>query len=414
MQYQPNKSSFRRPVLSLLAGLAVALAAQESQATYMVEAGSSGTNKVWDGWCSLPEAIEAINQDKTAHGNFNYDCVNSGGGSDILLEGVSTAYYKTFGAVITKSTTISGYYIDSLALVEHDGAFTLKIEGAGPIDVYLISLHLRHIGGTSGRVIDNRSNLYMMDTVITGGNIAANSGAAADGGGIYNLGSLEMFNSTISGNAAKRGGGLFSNSAVGSAMWETTIDNNTASQQGGGIYSAGRLHAVRSTISTNVATGNGGGIYATTADNSYCELYFATVAFNRGASGGGVFVSSDSVHTNTNGSIVANNVLTNNTYDDYNGYPNRENGVVKTTNIRNLFRSSTGVLSPAPLDLFGSDPLLSALTNYGGSFTRTHPLGATSPARNVAIAGTFGNDGYDQNYNYRPPTNADLGSFEVQ
>src|SRR6185369_1890826 len=110
------------------------------------------------------------------------------------------------------------------------------------------------------------------------------------------------------------------NKAVeGIEAWELTVDNNNATQEGGGIYNAGRQFFVRTTISTNTAGGNGGGVFFTKADNSYCELYFTTVAFNTAAAGGGVYVNSPNtlgVNTVTSATIVAKNKRPNGTADD--------------------------------------------------------------------------------------------------
>jgi hypothetical protein len=322
-----------RPVFSLLAVSALALSTREASAEWLVETGSAGLNKSMDGWCSFPEAIEAVNLGtKTANGATHFDCTNSGGGTDIVLEGVSWARYRTFGATIRRSTNIYAWIVEGEPTIEDPSAFTLKIEGTengAPIEVSLVSVKIRHTGTARGRVLDNRANLRLYETVISGGNVQGNSGEAGDGGGILNKGELEVKKSMITGNRANRGGGIFSSSIPGVGLYESTVDNNNASQQGGGIFSAGRLFVLRSTISTNVATGNGGGVFSVAATNAYCELYWTTVAFNRGAVGGGVFINSTSVNTITRGSIIASNTRSNgSTLDDYNGFPNRDDGEV--------------------------------------------------------------------------------------
>jgi hypothetical protein len=408
-----------RPVFSLLAVSALALSTREASAEWLVEAGSAGLNKSMDGWCSFPEAIEAVNLGtKTANGATHFDCTNSGGGTDIVLEGVSWARYRTFGATIRRSTNIYAWIIEGEPTIEDPGAFTLKIEGTengAPIEVSLVSVKIRHTGTARGRVLDNRANLRLYETVISGGNVQGNSGEAGDGGGILNKGELEVKKSMITGNRANRGGGIFSSSIPGVGLYESTVDNNNASQQGGGIFSAGRLFVLRSTISTNVATGNGGGVFSVAATNAYCDLYWTTVAFNRGAVGGGVFINSTSVNTITRGSIIASNTRSNgSTLDDYNGFPNRDDGEVNgDPPVRNLFRTSAGVQMPAGTDIINSNPQLGALTHFNGSFTRTHPLPSSSSARNQAAVGTPFHDDMDQNYNFRPDIGADLGAFEL-
>jgi hypothetical protein len=87
--------------------------------------------------------------------------------------------------------------------------------------------------------------------------------------------------------------------------------------------------------------------------------------------------------------------------------------MIETDGIRSLYRSNNGLLSSAPMDIVGQNPLLQPLAQISGSFTWSHALGATSPARGVALENVLGNDGFDQNYDGRPQTNADLGSVEM-
>ena len=132
---------------------------------------------------------------KTANGATHFDCTNSGGGTDIVLEGVSWARYRTFGAVIRRSTNIYAWIVEGEPTIEDPGAFTLKIEGTEngtPIEVSLVSVKIRHTGTARGRVLDNRAILRLYETVISGGNVQGNSGEAGDGGGILNRGELEV------------------------------------------------------------------------------------------------------------------------------------------------------------------------------------------------------------------------------
>ncbi len=115
-----------------------------------------------------------------------------------------------------------------------------------------------------------------------------------DGGGLFSIDKLDVFNSTFHGNEANRGGGL----AVGFfekyfIINKSTIDGNTASAEGGGIYlEEGKLYLKNSTLADNTAF-RGGGLY-NVGDNSVLTLTHTTVAYNTatdmgnvGRSGGG-------------------------------------------------------------------------------------------------------------------------------
>lgn len=86
-----------------------------------------------------------------------------------------------------------------------------------------------------------------------------------DGGAIYSNGKLTLIGSTLDGNTAKNGGGIYNsfNGTIDGSN-DTKITNNTALEQGGGIWNKGTVKMVGYfDISGNTADGRGGGIYTT-------------------------------------------------------------------------------------------------------------------------------------------------------
>jgi hypothetical protein len=181
-------------------------------------------------------------------------------------------------------------------------------------------------------------------------NISAVSGntAVSSGGGIDNVGSLTIDNSTVSGNVA-----------------------SGSSASGGGIVNGGSLTINNSTISGNTANSTdglatGGGI----ASNSFVSLNNSTVADNavngtQGEEGGNIYISTGSTATVQN-SIIANSVSGGNCSGAVfsSGYNLSSDGTCDFNN--------TG-------DLNNSDPLLGPLQNNGGP-TETMALLSGSPA----------------------------------
>jgi hypothetical protein len=117
--------------------------------------------------------------------------------------------------------------------------------------------------GQSGAGIYNASGR----AVVTGSAIRGNSaGAFSLGGGIYNSAIMRIEATTISGNTAAFGGGIFSRTdAAGTdttTIINSTISGNTALTRGGGVRNAdGRTSIQHSTITGNIAlTGEGGGV----------------------------------------------------------------------------------------------------------------------------------------------------------
>jgi hypothetical protein len=80
-------------------------------------------------------------------------------------------------------------------------------------------------GFSFGGGIANIASLKVEDSTIS-------NNIAIDGGGIYNLGVMEVHNSTISGNSANGGGGI-QNLAPATVFFSTIVDNNALA--GGGI-----------------------------------------------------------------------------------------------------------------------------------------------------------------------------------
>src|SRR5208283_4608523 len=84
--------------------------------------------------------------------------------------------------------------------------------------------------------IDGAGNqiLYVNPGALTVNDLTIENGSSFDGGGIENVGTLTVTNSTFSGNSATGG-------------------------TGGGIFNDGTLTVTNSTFSTNTAAGLGGG-----------------------------------------------------------------------------------------------------------------------------------------------------------
>jgi hypothetical protein len=92
-----------------------------------------------------------------------------------------------------------------------------------------------------------------------------NVARVADGGGICDSSTLTLSGSSVYGNTAGFGAGLYDNDGTESVI-RSTVTRNTASDQGGGIYdvNGGTMTLTRSAVEDNTADGgpgSGGGIY---------------------------------------------------------------------------------------------------------------------------------------------------------
>jgi hypothetical protein len=237
---------------------------------------------------------------------------------------------------------------------------------------------------------------------------------------LYNLGTLTVGNSTLSGNAAPgfygSGGGIFNFGTL--TVSDSTLSGNSA-LFGGGIDNDGTLTVSNSTLSGNSALGPfgyGGGIY--TYGTRPVTLTNVTLTANRAnTSGGGLDVYTGSLSPVLHNALIAGNFsnATGTTPDDV-------YGSLDPTGDYNLIGDGTSMIglsngvngnqvgsAAAPID-----PLLGPLQDNGGP-TLTHALLSGSPAIDA------GNNAYATDWDQRGPgypriVNGiiDIGAFEVQ
>ena len=138
---------------------------------------------------------------------------------------------------------------------------------------------------------------YDTDLSISGGHIIGNH-AGNDGGGVYQEGSegfigLALTSTTVEGNVAQNGGGIY-NTADTADVTGSTVRDNQASADGGGVYNEGSypafssLNLQTSMVTVNNAGANGGGIYN---DGTFGAVAAkgSQVTRNTAAAGGGIY-----------------------------------------------------------------------------------------------------------------------------
>jgi hypothetical protein len=215
------------------------------------------------------------------------------------------------------------------------------------------------------------------------------------GGGISNLGTLTLTNSTVSSNIADDAGGGILNTGF-LTITRSTISANRANADGGGILDSGTNHLAitNSTIGRNSAKVGGGGI--ATAGDKEVSIAFCTIYDNAAQVGGGIF-NTDTLplaFTDTNTqeqsqvSLLTSIVAGNNAdrSPDVSGtmtllYPNLIQNVSGATILfgTDLSTFSTGSNELAKQSIFGKSPSLGPLRNNGGT-THTYALPPGSPA----------------------------------
>lgn len=228
----------------------------------------------------------------------------------------------------------------NVSITNNSTADSLRYSGSGG-GLYIIAGKATLTGST---VANNRT-----------GNGSTSNGAAGDGGGIFNFGTLTVSGSTISGNSTGDGSNI-SNTMVGGGidngfilnMMNSTVSGNSmgsGDSRGGGIYSDNFATFTNCTITSNTSNNGHDGLTARSTVNMR-----NTILARNGPGGAGpdVDIAFTSLTLNSQGHNIVGNAGT--------------------------ISSFTG-----PGDQVGVDPLLASLANNGGP-TLTHALMSNSPA----------------------------------
>ncbi len=223
-----------------------------------------------------------------------------------------------------------------------------------------------------------------------------NQTISGNGGGVFAqlTGVLVSF-STLTGNLAQRGGGLYTLNST-ATIRESSIWGNHAGQRGGGFYQTTlqgeRTEIMNTTISGNTTAGSGGGIYLDTSDQywygmavSSCTITGNTADTNTDNVGDGGGIYREGPHDLM---ILHNTILAGNNDLSPGGYVPDCSGVIQAgynvvgvvTPLCELVgamgNNQTGTVS-SPLD-----PLLGPRTDE--PYSAYHPLLQGSPAVNAA------------------------------
>jgi hypothetical protein len=348
--------------------------------------------------------------------------VNGTQGNDHNTGTSASTAFRTIGRAISYSASGDSIVVASATYTENLSiGFNLTIVGANARTTIVDGGH----SSTTITIGNTSAHVSLAELTIRNG-----SGRSHGGGGIYNLGTLTITNTTVSGNSSDDtvaavsglGGGIYNAGTL--TILDTTISANTvirfrlgAFPYGGGVYNTGRLTIVNSTIAANQASDYwpsgvpyGGGIAnvggtvmisnSTIANNSaLIHTPFGTV----GTNGGGI-----SNKGNT-GVTFQNSILASNTWGG------NCNGTVNSLGY-NLSSDNTCSLN-GPGDQKNINPMLGALLNNGGP-TQTMALRPGSPAINAGNpSGCTDGSGHllrtDQRGEARPNHGAcDIGSYQ--
>lgn len=323
----------------------------------------------------------------------------NGPGKDVLAIGGNKPYGGIF-EVTGAEVTIQGLTLkNSTSAITNFGSLTLN------------NLILSGNEGYSGPAINNSGKLIARNLILY------DNSTIHGGGAIYNSGILNLGNSTLAGNRANgEGGGLYNHAPGTVTVYNTTFSANAANY-GGGIFNGScdgymscsdpqakftTVNVVNSTLTGNIARISGGGIY-----NNFWEydgelrgtgtLYLGNsiVAGNTAPTASEAFTR-EPYKTVPSLTSQGNNLLG----------KNRDPGVVGVT-LRGTDLTLTGAV----------DTAIEPLDDNGGP-TPTHLLAAGSPAIDkgsnpLAIAAGLTTDQRGPGFQRIVNTTVDIGAIEV-
>ncbi len=312
-----------------------------------------------------------------------------------------------------------------------DGEGSLTVDGGAPLTETVFSVpkgvnaELRGLTVTRGFDvgITNEGTLTIQDCVITE-NRSEDYSADDSGGGIFNAGEMTIVDSTVSRNYAGhgRGGGIFNAQSATLELVNSTISDNGADGDGGGLYGGGIFNGGEMTILNSTVSGNtafdavfGGGLGGGIANAGSMSLSNSTVSGNSADLGGAIAIDprfSPDAYTEIANTLIEGECARN-------GDSSSATWVSKGGNIESPGDTcgfdQTGDQPSVP------DPMLGELADNGGP-TQTHALLPGSPAINqIPVEDCLDAEGAplttDQRGEPRPETGGtmcDVGAFERQ
>ena len=314
--------------------------------------------------------IIVTNTNDNGPGSLRQALADVNDGDTIDATEVSGTITLTSGQLLVdRSVTINGAGADVLAL---DGNTTSRVfeTVTGAKTVSISGLTIRNGQGGEGGGIQNAATLTL--TII---NSTLSGNAAGLGGGVFNSGTLTIINSTFSSNMASEGGGIYNSGSGTLTISNSTFSGNAAPVAGGASFNLGTMQIANTTLSDN-SSPLGGGVF------NMGTLQIGNTILNAGASGVNI--------ANSGGTVTSH------------GY--------------NLSSDDGGGFLTGPGDQINTNPLLGPLQDNGGP-TFTHELLPGSPAIDAGDPNFTPPPFFDQRGQGFPRVvndRIDKGSFEVQ
>ncbi len=337
--------------------------------------------------------------------------------------------YRIFSVTAGATVAISG--LSAVEGSESNGG-AIRNDGSLSLNQVVVQDSVATPVGRGGGIYNTGSLTILASTISNNFSDTYGSPYVGQGGGIYNIGELTIIETTLISNHTRGissyGGAIHNGSSGGLTVIDSRISSNFAYPlgHGGGIWNTGSVSIYNSTINDNDADVYGGGVFS--ADGVLVLLNSTVHGNQAGDTGGGVMGGdpltiishstisgneSDSeslggggLHTGNGPVFMRNTVIAGNTNGDVMGS--------LAGSDYNLIANSGGGTGFGPNDILDVDPLLGPLADNGGP-TLTTALLPGSPAIDA------GDNTDAPEFDQRGPGfprivngTIDIGAFEVQ
>ncbi len=274
------------------------------------------------------------------------DCADANHGSELTWKAIRS---------LNEITKAGNYYLKQNVTL--DGTWTCAYSG---VNLCLNGKTITGKGGSWGISISNNKSLTITDCHTTAGKITHKSGES--GMGIWNGGTLTLWNGTITGHTYDKGAGVYNYQSTFN-MYGGSITGNSA-DYGAGVYNWGKLvkfNMYGGSITGNNASTSGGGMYNY---ESIFNMYGGSITGNSaGTSGGGIYnCENEGILNMSGGSITGNSA------DCGAGVYNRGIFTMSGGNVtgNNALSSGGGVYNVGKINMYGAPNITG--NKLGGTF----------------------------------------------
>jgi predicted outer membrane repeat protein len=246
----------------------------------------------------------------------------------------------------------------------------LTITGPGADQLSISGNHLSRVFEVASGVTDALSGMTISNGqassggsgILNSGTLTVNNCSLSNNsvGGIANEpgGALTLNGCMLSGNSALSGGGIYNYGNATLTVSNSTVVQNTATGDGGGIFNEGKVTISGCTLAGNKASTLGGGIYSSGRGSTLTITGSSLLGNSASSAGGGIFVEGSGTLSISGSTLSGNSAVNGGGIDLYSGAAT-VSGCTLTANSATYgggIYDYTGTLTVSGSTLGGSNP----------------------------------------------------------